>query len=269
MLIPERWLTAELIDAAEGRPPRRRSIAMFSNRFFDRWLARAHPALPLVLFVPLAGFALARGIARVGVGRALVACALGWIAFSLLEYVLHRFVFHRTFPDTRQGRIEWILIHGYHHTYPQDPDRLVLPPVESVPLAVIIAGLYVAIFGQGLGLAAFAGTALGYVAYDEIHYLLHHYRPRTAVGMWLRRYHLLHHHAPELARFGVSTPLWDFVFGTYGRVGRGAPTRAAASPTHARTSDADGARCRKVPATTCRSPHRCSPTDPESAPTAE
>ncbi len=69
---------------------------------------------------------------------------------------------------------------------------------------------------------AFAGTALGYIAYDEIHYLLHNRNPRTAIGRYLRRYHLLHHHAPELARFGVSSPFWDLVFGTYGKVGRGA-----------------------------------------------
>jgi sterol desaturase/sphingolipid hydroxylase (fatty acid hydroxylase superfamily) len=77
----------------------------------------------------------------------------------------------------------------------------------------------------------FAGTALGYLAYDYIHFYTHHARPRHAVGRWLRRYHLLHHHDQEEARFGVSSPLWDLVFGTY------RPLRSAASPS-ARARDA-------------------------------
>ncbi len=197
---------------------------MFRSRFIDRWFARAHPALPLILYGPISIAALWYSLSSISVVRALIAAACGWLGFSLLEYVLHRFVFHRNFPDTPSGRLEEFLTHGYHHVYPEDPDRLVLPPMESIPIAVIVAALQVALLGRGTGLAVFAGTALGYIAYDEIHYLLHHYRPRTAVGMWLRRYHLLHHHAPEVARFGVSSPLWDFVFGTYGKVGRGART---------------------------------------------
>jgi dihydroceramide fatty acyl 2-hydroxylase len=218
----ERWLTAECIAAAEGRPPRARSIAMFSNRFFDRRLARAHPAFPLVFFGPIALAALVDALTIISSASVLIAAACGWLGLSLVEYTLHRFVFHRSFPDTRSGKIEAFLTHGYHHAYPDDPDRLVLPPIESIPLAVVIAAVEIAVLGRGLGLATFAGTVLGYIAYDEIHYVLHHHRPRTSIGRWMRRYHLLHHHAPELARFGVSSPLWDFVFGTYGRVGKGA-----------------------------------------------
>lgn len=222
MELPRHWFTDECLAAADGRPPRGRSIPMFRSAFVDRWLARAHPAFPLVFYGPVALAALGYSLTSISLLRALIATACGWLGFSLLEYVLHRFVFHRTFPDTPNGRLEEFLTHGYHHAYPEDPERLVLPPMESIPIAVIVAALEIALLGRGTGLAAFAGTALGYIAYDEIHYLLHHHRPRTAAGMWLRRYHLLHHHAPELARFGVSSPLWDFVFGTYGRVGKGA-----------------------------------------------
>lgn len=214
----ERWLTPECVAAAEGRPPRARSIPMFRSVFVDRWLARAHPALPVLLYGPIVVAAFVHALSLVPLTRALIAAALGWLGFSLFEYVLHRFVFHRAFPDTREGKIEAFLTHGYHHAYPQDPDRLVLPPMESVPIALLIATVEIGALGVGVGLAAFAGTALGYIAYDEVHYLVHHSKPRTRLGRWMRRYHLLHHHpgrARDVARFGVSSPLWDLVFGTY------------------------------------------------------
>lgn len=218
----ENWLTKDCIAAAEGRPPRARSIQVFRSAFIDRWLARANPAFPLVFHGGVAAVALGYALTLTSVTTVLVATASGWIGFSLFEYLLHRFAFHRRFPDTFAGRIEEFLTHGYHHAYPEDPDRLVMPPILSVPLALLVAALEVALLGRAVGLAAFAGTVLGYVAYDEVHFVLHNRKARTAVGRWLRRYHLLHHHAPELARFGVSSPLWDLVFGTYGRVGKGA-----------------------------------------------
>jgi sterol desaturase/sphingolipid hydroxylase (fatty acid hydroxylase superfamily) len=76
----------------------------------------------------------------------------------------------------------------------------------------------------GPAAAAFAGTATGYIAYDSVHWWLHHGHTRSRAGRWLKRYHLLHHHQHNAARFGVSTPLWDFVFGTY------VPTRVPAAP---------------------------------------
>ena len=220
MQLPERWFTEDCVAAAEGKPPRVRSIQVFRNAFFDRWFARAHPAFPLVFYGAVSIAALYYAFSTTSVVLVLMAVACGWLGVSLLEYVLHRFVFHRSFPDTPSGRMESFLTHGYHHAYPDDPDRLVLPPIQSIPMAVFVAAGDIAVFGRCVGLAAFAGSALGYIAYDEIHYLVHHHRPRTAIGTWLRRYHLLHHHAKEVARFGVSSPLWDFVFGTYGRVGR-------------------------------------------------
>jgi sterol desaturase/sphingolipid hydroxylase (fatty acid hydroxylase superfamily) len=222
MKIPERWLTDDCVAAAEGRPARTRGIQVFRNATFDRWLARAHPALPVGLFGPAAAVALFASWRAATPLSVVVAFAGGCLGFSLFEYSLHRFIFHRRFADTRSGRIEGFLTHGYHHVYPDDPERLVMPPMGSVPLGALFAFIYVTLFGWPIGLAMFSGTAVGYVLYDTTHFVLHHWRPRTFIGRWMRRYHLLHHHAEEPARFGVSSPLWDLVFGTYGPVGRAA-----------------------------------------------
>jgi sterol desaturase/sphingolipid hydroxylase (fatty acid hydroxylase superfamily) len=49
-------------------------------------------------------------------------------------------------------------------------------------------------------------------------------KPRTEAGAKLRKHHYLHHFKTPEARYGVSTPLWDVVFGTLPREDRAAPT---------------------------------------------
>jgi sterol desaturase/sphingolipid hydroxylase (fatty acid hydroxylase superfamily) len=60
----------------------------------------------------------------------------------------------------------------------------------------------------------FAGFMLGYLAYDLIHYATHHFTMRSGAAKYLKRYHMQHHHKTPEQRFGVSSPLWDAVFGT-------------------------------------------------------
>ncbi|MES1178523.1 MAG: sterol desaturase family protein [Myxococcales bacterium] len=230
----ERWLSDVCVRAALGEPPRQRSIQVFRNAFMDRWLGRAHPAVPALLFSPLIVGALLYASGRVSIWGLIGAFLGGLLGLTLLEYVLHRFVLHRPVGADRASRIAAFLHHGYHHIYPSDEGRLVLPPMVTVPFALIVIAAYGLLLPVGVAAAAFAGTALGYVGYDSMHWWLHHGRAQSRVGRWLKRYHLLHHHHHDLGRFGVSTPLWDFVFGTY------VPTRmpaAAASRSRARSMD--------------------------------
>jgi sterol desaturase/sphingolipid hydroxylase (fatty acid hydroxylase superfamily) len=55
---------------------------------------------------------------------------------------------------------------------------------------------------------------VGYLCYDYIHFATHHFRPRTRVGKFLKQHHMLHHFAEHGSRWGVSSPMWDYVFGT-------------------------------------------------------
>ena len=76
-------------------------------------------------------------------------------------------------------------------------------------------GLYLLFLPHDVAWNLFAGTAAGYVSYDLIHYYTHHFKPHNRLGRWLRAYHLQHHHGHEHKRYGVSSPLWDFVFATF------------------------------------------------------
>jgi dihydroceramide fatty acyl 2-hydroxylase len=226
MELPDRWLSRECIQAALGQPPRGVGIPVLKQPWVDRALARAHPAFPLAFYGPAIVLLLVAA-RRPGSGlRHGIAFFAGWLVWTFVEYLVHRFLFHRAFAPTREGQIAAFLTHGYHHAYPRDPTRLVLPPLVSVPLAVALFLIAHLVLGGGAVDVAFAGFLAGYIAYDSMHYVVHHTRRKTGAIGWMRRYHLLHHHDDVPARYGVSSPLWDFVLGTF----RGARSRVPSSP---------------------------------------
>ena len=155
---------------------------------------------------------------RIGAAATLGLFTAGMLIFSLFEYGLHRFVFHgviRLACRDPRYRFTAFMVHGYHHAFPNDRWRLVMPPMISWPLAVAFALVYVTALGEARALPLLAGTMAGYVTYDWMHYFAHHARPKSRLGKWLRRYHLRHHFQDEDAFFGISSPLWDAVFGTF------------------------------------------------------
>ena len=94
-----------------------------------------------------------------------------------------------------------------------------MPPVLSIPLAAVFYGLLYGVVGRLGGLPhwvapLFAGFSLGYLIYDLTHYATHHFAMRSGYLKYLRRYHMMHHFKTPNARFGVSSPVWDKVFGT-------------------------------------------------------
>ena len=145
-------------------------------------------------------------------------------AWTLAEYLFHRFVFHWV-PDTPWGERFHFFAHGVHHRWPDDRWRLVMPPVVSLALGAGFLALAACVLGDA-GAPWFLGFAGGYVLYDLTHYALHHLggaRGTRRLPRWLirlRAHHLRHHFLDGARGFGVTSPLWDHVFGT-------APDRAA------------------------------------------
>jgi len=204
-------------DPTRFRRPAARSIAVFRSRFYERYLARAHWVTPILWFGPVIVYGIWNSIARENhglIGTALLFLS-GWFVWSLVEYLLHRFLFHMPAKNDEE-RLRAFLVHGYHHVYPDDPLRLVAPPMMSWPLAIVVFALTRMILGAHFWAPVFAGIATGYVAYDWIHYYVHHARPKTRLGRALREYHMRHHFEDTRSHYGVSSPLWDFVFGTAG-----------------------------------------------------
>ena len=206
-------------EGVEGRMVGRRyvsnrdeSVRMFKDDRLES-LSHVHPAIPLVLYVPVVAYHLLRAV-RDGLlagGAIVILFALGMFLWTLTEYVMHRFVFHYE-PTSTWGRQLHFIMHGVHHDYPNDATRLVMPPSVSVPLAFLFYGVFHATFGpERLG-PAFAGFVTGYLCYDMIHYATHHFTMRGPIFGYLKKYHLRHHYQDEGRGYGVSSPLWDHVF---------------------------------------------------------
>jgi sterol desaturase/sphingolipid hydroxylase (fatty acid hydroxylase superfamily) len=177
-------------------------------------LTRTHPITPVAVFGPVLALLLWRQIDRDQPSWALVAFAMaGVVLWTVMEYALHRFVFHCR-PRRRLGIVLTYLVHGVHHAYPSDRGRLVMPPTVSLPFAVAFYALFVGAAGVRVGEGLYTGFLTGYVAYDTLHYVVHATRARTPWLAALQRNHMSHHFRVPDRRFGVSTTVWDHVFGT-------------------------------------------------------
>jgi dihydroceramide fatty acyl 2-hydroxylase len=203
--------------ALQDRPARPETCQMFETPLIERF-SRIHPATPFVFWLPVLAYvgytALSGSSPRVGVPAFAGLVLLGVLLWTLAEYTLHRWVFHYTGPRPWQRRM-FFIIHGVHHDFPQDSDRLVMPLGASIPLGVVFYGLFHLLVGPLAG-PLFVGFGLGYLAYDGTHFAVHHFRMGSSLGRWIKRYHMIHHHTGLDARYGVSSPLWDWVFGTMG-----------------------------------------------------
>jgi len=186
---------------------------MFKNSLLE-FFSHVHPATPLVLYLPVIAYMFYLGLWQRRLSTLTVAglFLFGMFVWTLLEYIIHRHLFHYE-PRTRVGKQLHFIVHGVHHDYPNDARRLVMPPAVSVPLAIAFFGLFFGVFGR-FAPAVSAGFAFGYICYDTIHYAIHHFPMKRGVGRWLKQYHLRHHFQDDQAGYGVSSPLWDYVFGT-------------------------------------------------------
>ena len=192
------------------------SPPLFRNRFLD-FFSRIHPVVPALIFIPVMAAAITLGANRgQGAGEIVLLVAAGLAFWTLAEYWLHRKFFHWE-PDNAFGRRMHFIIHGVHHDHPNDKLRLVMPPGASIPLAALFLGLFWLVLGSPTAFPFFAGFIAGYLAYDYTHYYLHHFVPRSELGKRLREQHMRHHFQDHRYGFGVSSPLWDVVFGTLPR----------------------------------------------------
>jgi sterol desaturase/sphingolipid hydroxylase (fatty acid hydroxylase superfamily) len=192
------------------------SPRMFESEFVD-FFSRTHPAVVPVVYVPASAALFWYGVSGAGLTIALAGLLFlaGLTLWTLSEYWLHRTFFH-WMPKFPGGDRLHFLVHGVHHKWPKDKYRLVMPPAVSIALFFLFLGLWYLLFGPRLVWPIHAGFVFGYMVYDMTHYYVHHFSPRSEYGRELKKHHMLHHFKDPTRRFGVSSTVWDRVFGTKG-----------------------------------------------------
>jgi sterol desaturase/sphingolipid hydroxylase (fatty acid hydroxylase superfamily) len=200
---------------------------LFLNPILER-LTRSHISVPVSLFglyaIGLLFWSVNNTAISVGITVALFLG--GWLVYSWVEYLVHRYVFH--IPITTEARKKFqYTMHGVHHHHPKDKDRIAMPPLLSITLATVLLIVFRFILGD-FAFAFTGGFLVGYGSYLLVHYLVHIHRPPKNMFRILWINHSIHHYKDGEIIFGVSTPLWDYIYGTMGRRGEKMPENAEA-----------------------------------------
>ncbi len=189
---------------------------LFESPVLDK-LTRTHIAVPLSILGSVAIGLLIYGSLHspVPLLAGLGLFIFGMLLFSLLEYIMHRYVFHMDTSTRLRQRLQYIF-HGWHHDHPKDKDRLAMPPVVSALLAAVLFILFRLLVGN-LAYFFLPGFMIGYIGYLGVHYSVHAYKPPKNLLRHLWIHHSIHHHREHDRAYGVSSPLWDIIFNTMPR----------------------------------------------------
>jgi sterol desaturase/sphingolipid hydroxylase (fatty acid hydroxylase superfamily) len=195
------------------RPDNFGSAQIFSNPVLER-ISRTHISIPITLFLAISSVSLYYGVTATSIpfGFGLAVAVLGIVAFTFVEYMMHKHFFHME-PDTPiKDKLQYG-IHGVHHDYPRDKDRLAMPPFVSAAYAAILYLVFTLLMGD-FALYFLPGFLLGYSGYLGVHYVVHVYNPPKNFLKVLWVNHAIHHYKNPDSAFGVSSPLWDYLLGT-------------------------------------------------------
>jgi sterol desaturase/sphingolipid hydroxylase (fatty acid hydroxylase superfamily) len=135
---------------------------------------------------------------------------LGFIAWTLLEYLVHRFAFHHLYSLGRR-------LHQLHHDHPNDPDAersSLSTPLLAFPVGCLLIGTA----GVQDGSALFAGLLSGYLVFIFVHYAVHRWTIEPNSWLYSAKMRHLTHHRFDNCNYGVTTIFWDIVFRSNARI---------------------------------------------------
>ena len=185
---------------------------LFQSDYMEM-MTKTHPLVIYSIYFPIITLMLYYGATYkgLGIGAEILYFIGGALFWSLFEYVMHRYLFHMIADSERAQKFIYTL-HGVHHEYPRDKERLFMPPVPSLIIASVIFAIMKLTLGWN-ALAFFPGFVFGYVMYGSMHFAIHAFAPPKFLKALWRNHHLHHYKAPDKG-FGVSSVLWDVIFRT-------------------------------------------------------
>lgn len=194
-------------------PKSKGSKQLFKNPVLEK-LTRTHISVPLVIFLLYSSVLLYWSITHTSLTPLTTVgmFVLGLISFTWVEYNMHRHIFHMKTFSAMRAKLQYT-IHGVHHEFPKDKDRLAMPPILSVTIATVLLLVFRVILGDFV-FSFLPGFLVGYAYYLSVHYMVHAFQPpkNFLKVLWIN--HSMHHYRDGESIFGVSSPLWDYIYGT-------------------------------------------------------
>lgn len=186
---------------------------LFKSQYVEM-LTKTHPLVIWGMYLPLIIYLVLLSYSKLSFSPLyiMVIYLAGMLSWTFFEYLMHRFAFHFIADNPRIQRFIYVL-HGNHHEYPRDKERLFMPPVPSLIIASLFFILFYSLFDTNVFMF-FPGFLFGYLMYGSMHFAIHAWNPPYKWMKPLWRNHHLHHYKNEHRGFGVSTTLWDRIFGT-------------------------------------------------------
>ena len=186
---------------------------LFHNKYLE-YLTKTHPLVIWTMYLPVLILLPYYAGHRLGftAGTVALTFAGGIFFWTFFEYLAHRYIFHMVSHNPTAARVAYVM-HGNHHEFPRDRQRLFMPAVPSLVISSVLFLIMYAILHNYV-FAFFPGFMLGYLSYASMHYAIHAWHPPFKWMKPLWRNHHLHHYKDESRGFGVSSTLWDHVFGT-------------------------------------------------------
>lgn len=186
---------------------------IFENPVLE-FFTKSHPLVIWGMYIPILSYLVytAATTYQFSTTRIILTFLGGMIFWTFFEYVAHRYIFHWVSENPKVQRFAYVL-HGNHHEYPRDRQRLFMPPLPSILIASTIFGICYLVMKEN-ALVFVPGFIIGYLLYGTMHYAIHAWNPPFKWMKPLWRNHHLHHYKDEAHGFGVSSTLWDHVFGT-------------------------------------------------------
>lgn len=187
-------------------------VRYFNNPILDK-LSHTSLSTVILIYTPIVLYFLSKSFTHFNVFIILLAMILGLFIWSFTEYCTHRFAFHFKVKNSRLKYLHAIF-HLAHHEQLQDSSKYQALIILTLPISVLYYYLFKFLFAA-LSAPIFAGFILGYIIYEIVHFSTHQFKMQSKITKSLKQHHMRHHYFNDTKNFGVTSPLWDYVFHTH------------------------------------------------------
>ena len=134
---------------------------------------------------------------------------VGACLWTLAEYLIHRGLGHK-----KNRKNMFTVEHLKHHKEVNHFSKTSQKVRVALGVVSVMIPVVSLVTSWLIGLSFSIGFITSYLLYEIIHRRIHTHAPQNKYGEWIRKHHFHHHFKNPRVNHGVTTPFWDWFFGT-------------------------------------------------------